>query len=247
MIRFPKSDEPDLDGFSTDKVVDDEYKTVVYINSAKNVEKQNFCAAHELGHRYQIDKLIKDNFIDDIILPSDVEDIMNRFAAELMLPEKDFMSRCRTIYLPKYGHEIRSGEYQISKSDCVRVIIELMNFYYMPYKAVVYRLEEVGFFSEETRQKMMHYESVRKDVVNQMIREMGITRLRNPNNMRQISETVSDVASCLKDPNINKYMPKKQLEKCLKNIGISQEDREVIQEIREMDTEMFSVLNPEEK
>ena len=90
MMR-PLRHQPDLDGFSTEKIIKGELKTVVFINTAKSVEKQNFCAAHELGHRYKIDRLIQDEFPDDIILPSDTEEIMNRFAAELMMSERDFI------------------------------------------------------------------------------------------------------------------------------------------------------------
>lgn len=82
MMR-PNGQQPDLDGFSTEKVIQGRLETVVYINTAKNVEKQNFCAAHELGHRYRIDRLIYDRFPHDVILPPDIEEIMNRFAAEV--------------------------------------------------------------------------------------------------------------------------------------------------------------------
>lgn len=76
MMR-PVEHQPDLDGFSTEKVIQGKLETVVYINTAKNVEKQNFCAAHELGHRYKIDRLIRDKYPDDLIQPLDVEDLKN--------------------------------------------------------------------------------------------------------------------------------------------------------------------------
>ena len=72
MMR-PIKHQPDLDGFSTEKIIKGKLETVVYINTAKNVEKQNFCAAHELGHRYAVDSMIRDKFPEDIILPPEEE------------------------------------------------------------------------------------------------------------------------------------------------------------------------------
>ncbi|MFG6357337.1 MAG: hypothetical protein K1W26_11045 [Acetatifactor sp.] len=51
VLQYPEENQPDLDGFSTMKVIDGIEVNVVYINTAKNTEKQNFCAAHELGHQ----------------------------------------------------------------------------------------------------------------------------------------------------------------------------------------------------
>lgn len=243
LMCTPKPNEPDLDGFSTEKVIDGKRKTVVFINSAKNVEKQNFCAAHELGHQCRIERLIKDEFPEEIITPSDVEEIMNRFAAELMMPEKDFRRRCGTAFLPRYGEDINS-KYRISIVNAVCMIIEIMNHYYVPYKAVVYRLGEVGIFSNADCKKMLYYEDTKKDLVNGMIPKMGITRLRTPNNARQVSEPISSVAECLKDPEITKYLPKKKFEEYLSNIGVPQKEIGTLKERRKMETEILDVAKP---
>lgn len=243
LMRIPKPNEPDLDGFSTEKIIDGRLETVVFINSAKNVEKQNFCAAHELGHQRRIERLIKDKFPNEVITAGDVEEIMNRFAAELMMPEEDFRKRCRSKYLPDYGDEI-NGEYKITIVNAVHMIIAIMDYYYVPYKAVVYRLGEVGIFSDSDCQKMLYYENTRKDIVNGMFPEMGITRLRMPNNARQVSESIPHVAECLKDPEITKYMSRKKLEEYLKNIGIPQKEIGTLQERMAMETETLNVAKP---
>ncbi|MDE7198694.1 MAG: ImmA/IrrE family metallo-endopeptidase [Lachnospiraceae bacterium] len=93
LLEWPEDRQLDLDGLSTEKVIGGRLETIVYINSAKSKEKQNFCAAHELGHRHKLDIQIKDAFPDDIITNSMIEDVMNRFAAELMMPARTLLMR----------------------------------------------------------------------------------------------------------------------------------------------------------
>lgn len=105
LLEWPEDKQLDLDGLSTEKVIGNKLETIVYINSAKSKEKQNFCAAHELGHRHKLDTQIRDAFPDDIITNSMIEDIMNRFAAELMMPEKDFKRRSSRLYKACQGRQ----------------------------------------------------------------------------------------------------------------------------------------------
>lgn len=243
VMFMPKPEEPDLDGFSTDKIIRNQPKTVVFINSAKNVEKQNFCAAHELGHQLCIDRLIRDEFPDEVITSGEVEDIMNRFAAELMMPEEDFKRECGETFLPQYGKEI-NGKYKITILDAVRMIIMIMDYYYVPYKAVVYRLGEAGIFSDEDCQRMLSYENDKKDIVNGIIPKMGLTKLRVPNFARRVSEPISNVTECLRDPEITKYLPRKKFEEYLQNMGIPQKEIGTLKERRAMETETLNVTKP---
>lgn len=243
IMFMPKPEEPDLDGFSTDKIIRDQLKTVVFINSAKNVEKQNFCAAHELGHQLCIDRLILDEYPDEIITVDEVEDIMNRFAAELMMPEKDFKRKCGETFLPQYGKEM-NGKYKITILDAVRMIIMIMDYYYVPYKAVVYRLGEVGIFSSKDCQRMLSYENAKKDIVNGINPKMGITKLRVPNYARRVSEPISNVTECLKDPEITKHLSRKKFEEYLQNMGIPQKEIGTLKERRAMETETLNVTKP---
>ena len=59
IVFYPLDEELDLDGFHIERCVNGEVKAFVYINTAKNFEKNIFCAAHELGHIYEIEKAIE--------------------------------------------------------------------------------------------------------------------------------------------------------------------------------------------
>lgn len=239
MMR-PIKHQPDLDGFSTEKIIRDRLETVVYINTAKNVEKQNFCAAHELGHRYAVDRMIRDQFPEEIILPSDVEDIMNRFAAELMMPEKEFKDRSVKVW-NKYSTRNRENALQITVKRAIQAIIELMDFYYMPYKAVLYRMLEVGILLPSSGNYLEEYEKGNRNVVDQMISDMGITRLRTPDHKVQNSVPVRKDKTIFENPRITKYLTEKELTQYLKNLGLSKSNIALAGRMRRIETEMLDL------
>lgn len=86
-----------------------------------------------------------------------------------------------------------------------------MNFYYVPYKAVVYRLEETSVFNKSVCERMLVYENEKKDVVNSMISSVGALRLRRPNNKCQASVVPANIMKCLKNPAITKYLSQSAL------------------------------------
>lgn len=239
MMR-PVKHQPDLDGFSTEKIIRERLETVVYINTAKNVEKQNFCAAHELGHRYAVDRMIRDKFPEEIILPSDVEDIMNRFAAELMMPEEEFKDRSNEVW-SKYSTRNRENVLRITVKRAIQAIIELMDFYYMPYKAVLYRMSEVGILSKASRNYLEGYEKGNRSVVDQMISDMGITRLRTPDHKVQNSVPVKKDETVFKNPRITKYLTEKEMTQYLKNLRLSKSDIALAGRMRQIETEMLDL------
>lgn len=240
VLMQPNDSQPDLDGFSTEKIVQGRKRTLVYINTAKNVEKQNFCAAHELGHRYAVDRMVRDKFPHDNISPDDGEEIVNRFAAELMMPEQDFRRRSiKTLQL--YIERRGDGITQISEKNAIRAIIQLMDFYYMPYKAVLYRLEEVRVISSYICRQLEKYEDKHKDVVNKMISDMGITRLRTPDYKKQISEAVKMDAGIFENAQITKYMTVEELTKYMENLGLSKENIALAKQIRNIETKMLDI------
>lgn len=240
VVMRPNEKQPDLDGFSTEKVIQGNLKTVVYINTAKNVEKQNFCAAHELGHCYGIERLILDSFPHDVIQPSEIEEIMNRFAAELMMPEKDFWTRGVRVWKSSgtYG---RNKAFQITVKRAIQVIIELMDFYYMPYKAVLYRMEEVKIISPAIRDFLEKFENNNRSVVDQMIADMGITRLRTPDYKVQTSPAVRKEKAVLENARITKYLTEPELKNYLKNLGLSEDNIALAGEMRKLETEMLDL------
>ncbi len=178
IIFFPLVDEPDLDGFHIEKYVNGELVAFVYINSAKNFEKNIFCGAHELGHVYEIEKKILEKYPDESFSTQEIDEIMNRFAAELLMPCDIFLSKFTKIL-----KHIRENERVLKNGELLKTIVALMDYFYVPYKAVVRRLYEVGFLTQIGMQKFERIEDEEKDIIDAIIYEGKYTRLRHPTMM----------------------------------------------------------------
>lgn len=179
IIFFPLDEELDLDGFHIERCVNGQMRAFVYINTAKNFEKNIFCAAHELGHIYQIEKEIESVCTNVHFSTKEVDDIMNRFAAELLMPLEHFKNKFRQflqIFCTEKG--------VIKERELLRIIVALMDYYYVPYKSVVWRLWEIGFLTEFGREKFIKIEENDADIINVYIYEGKYTRLRNPSRIK---------------------------------------------------------------
>lgn len=241
LIQWPEDGQLDLDGVSTEKVINGKLETVVYINSAKNKEKQNICAAHELGHRYKLDKLIRDAFPDDVYTPSIVEDIMNRFAAELMMPFNAFKKRAEVLYNDCF--ERHESQRRLFLKRLLQSIVELMDFYYVPYKAVVRRLQEVDIIPDWLCKYLLDFEESEsgKSIVHMIIEERGITRLRVPDRKTQYSIPLKSIHSIAKNASITKYMTTPVLRSHLKMMGIKDSDIKVIETLKNLETQTINI------
>ena len=139
VIYYPIDNEEN-NGFHVSDNVNNEILHFVYINTAQHKEKQIFTAAHELGHVWDIEKWIqgKIGFADN----NYIERIVNRFAAELLMPEEQFRkffhNKITTVCNP-------NGLIKIT--DMIRVITSVMNEFFTSYKSVVYRLYELKLIS----------------------------------------------------------------------------------------------------
>ncbi len=107
----------------------------VFINTAQSLEKQVFTAAHELGHIWEVDEHIIETCGLD---PNESERIINRFAAELILPEDAFKQQLLFAY-QKY----KSKDGSISVIVLFRIVADLMNTFFAPMKAIFMRLVEI--------------------------------------------------------------------------------------------------------
>lgn len=168
---------------------------------------------------------------------------MNRFAAELMMPEADFRRRSYT-YCKAYQQTIKKKKV-ISFKNILVMTVQLMNFYYMPYKAVVLRFGEIDFFSDDFVNVLLKFEksSDGRQIVDQIIRQQGITRLRTPDHKTQYSvgikyEKIKDI---LEDPDITKYMTTGELRKCLKNMGFTEESSRLIADMKRIEEESIEI------
>lgn len=241
LVEWPEDKQLDLDGFSTDKVVNGRSETVVYINSAKNKEKQNFCAAHELGHRHKLDRLMIDAFPGDMFTHSTIEAIMNRFAAELMMPADDFKKRGRELYSKCLGKV--GGKNVVFVKKLLQAIIQLMDFYYVPYKAVVIRFKEMDIISNELNEALQKYEKTEngKKIIEAIISEQGITRLHIPDRKVQYSIRLENIRDIVSNPNITKYMTISELKKYLKMMGIAEEDIQLVEDMKKIESQTIDI------
>lgn len=241
LVEWPEDKQLDLDGLSTEKVIHGRLETIVYINSAKSKEKQNFCAAHELGHRHKLDIQLKDAFPDDIISHSVIEDVMNRFAAELMMPEGDYRRRANSLYKACQGKQ--DGRKVVFIKKLLESIAALMDFYYVPYKAVVLRLQETNVVPARIIDKLLKFEKLDagRNVIDEIIRKRGITRLRTPDRKTQYSVQLGDLHTILKDASITKYMTTSELKKYLRVMNLAEEDIKLVEDMKKIEAETIEI------
>lgn len=107
---------------------------VIFINTYQTAEKQVFTAAHEFGHYLEVDKVVKKQHPG-----TDAERIINRFAAEWLMPEEQFKKKLHDLL------ESRRLINNIALKDMLEVAVECMDAFTVPYNAVIIRMVEVGF------------------------------------------------------------------------------------------------------
>lgn len=177
VLYFPLED--DIDGFHTIKNVNGEEEDFVFINSNKKTEKQIFIAAHELGHLVKVFSVISP---ENLAEGENEEDVVNRFAAELLMPEMTF----KQTVIEKLSELDYDGE-KISYSNLARLTAFLMSFFYVPLKSVLFRYYEIGRIEFDMVEKL-YADKVFNDYLEQMIIEGGYTRLNKIPGTRSIKD-----------------------------------------------------------
>lgn len=158
--------------------------TFVYINTEQTTEKQIFTAAHELGHIWNVDTYLKERLMLTLDYVSE-ERIMNRFAAELLMPERLFRDFTQKKLL-SFGETITVAE-------MLNVISAIMDEYFVPYKAVIWRLYELDFISDAdfrfllSGNRILPVELIKAELRN-IIRENGYTKLLNATHKKWIKD-----------------------------------------------------------
>jgi len=196
IVFFPLVEEPNLDGFHTKRVVNGELVEFIFINTSKNIEKCIFCAAHELGHLFQIEKTVKENCNDINLSQEVIDEIMNRFAAELLMPSQLFSSELNNKLKEKNDW---NTEKRISIYNLLEIIVYLMDKFYVPYKAIIYRMEEIGFF---TSAAIDVFENIKREIINSFIYKGKYVRLHNPYNIKSFEDLPdllkkADIEGCI--------------------------------------------------
>lgn len=174
-----EANEDGCDGCHVVRTVNGKEKQLVFINSSNTMERQAFSVAHELGHIWNVDGRLRENLPDVEIV---VEDVINRFAAELLMPERLFIDETNDYIKLLLAEETENNGIRVI--SFLKLIVHLMNYFFAPYKAVVIRLFEVGIIDEDVQMRLMEYKD--SDYVKSIINEGQYSRLGYPTNKKSI-------------------------------------------------------------
>lgn len=171
VLYYPLDDS--IEGFRTRKYVAGKDEEFIYINTAKPEDIQIFTAAHELGHLVNIDSIICDELAIENASKKVCEDIIDRFAAELLMEEETFI---RTFNRQVHDHVDDKG--MISGRNMIKTIVFLMDFFMVPYDAVVRRLAETRRIGENEKNYLLSRENISESLIGKMIEEGKFKRLK---------------------------------------------------------------------
>lgn len=90
VLYYPLPEET-VEGCHIRKPVGEGVAQFVFINTTKAVQEKTWTAAHELGHVWEVDSYVKHMLRRNEL---DAEDLVKRFAAELLLPQQIFVEGC---------------------------------------------------------------------------------------------------------------------------------------------------------
>ena len=186
VIYFPLNDE-DNNGFHVTGIPHYEGKEqhFVFMNTAQTIEKQAFTAAHELGHIWNVDNFVASKC--GLHLTQELEEqIINRFAAELLIPEPQFMN---AFFFETAKYKADDGT--ITVSNMLKVIVALMYHFFAPVKAVVYRCQELHLSPSITASLLLGQAEISEqlvdDYIKEIIRDNGYVQFQKPTYKKWIS------------------------------------------------------------
>lgn len=156
----------------------------VFINTNLPYEKQIFAAAHELAHIWNVsadkpetlvtssdeDSPIRINEADSAV-PSKDELIANRFAAELLIDEKTV----HDLY-----HRYVEGKTKYPKEvQLIVLVLCLMDYYLVPFKMTVLRLEELGLITAQEEESLLSVPREGDNSISQLQKRLGLCERNN--------------------------------------------------------------------
>ncbi|MDE7000247.1 MAG: ImmA/IrrE family metallo-endopeptidase [Lachnospiraceae bacterium] len=157
----------------------------VFINTMKAVQEQTWTAAHELGHVWRVDSHIKERIGQHNM---DSEDLVNRFAAELLLPQG--------IFKKELSNKLKEYDYRgpsMSAEMMVRLVTYLMNYFCTPYKAIIRRFIELGYIEENAEQHFLKGFEEQRELYKRLIVENQYTRLETVNKACSMAGIEQDI------------------------------------------------------
>ena len=176
VLYYPLDD--DNDGCSLKRVVNGKEEIFVFINTHKPKEKQVFTAAHELGHICGLEENLRSRF-PDLFGDKIREDVMNYFAASLLMSKEVFKKEAR--------QRIRDAKSEDEVSAVFNPIIQLMDVFFVPFKAVVLRLAETGFMRWNDAEILAESMELKK-LIRSFIKTSNSSRLDIPTEKKSIKD-----------------------------------------------------------
>lgn len=170
VVYYPldtEANEDGCDGCHVIRTVKGIKKQLVFINTSNTRERQAFSVAHELGHIWNVDGQLAEILKKPV---DNVEEVINRFAAELLMPEGIFKE-----YALEKINDIKGKDLVIKVSDFIKLIVYLMNCFFVPYKAVVLRLVETEIIDQTASKLLLRYKE--SEYVKSIMCEEQYTRL----------------------------------------------------------------------
>lgn len=201
--------EDSIEGCHIVKPVNHKMQQFVFINTSKTVQEQVWTAAHELGHVWEVDKYVRKCYPEN---SDDTETLVGRFAAELLMPDNITREEISSK-LDEYHYK---GT-QMEVSMMMELIAYLMNFFCVPYKAIVYRFIELGYILEKAKDEFFVYET--SEELGQAIRENQYTRL----NQKAESWSISNIQNEIRLLEEEELMSEKQIEYLRKVFRLNKE------------------------
>lgn len=181
IILYYPLPEDDINGYHINRMINDKPQEFVFINTANTTEKQVFAAAHELGHVLKVDEKIIKEF--DLNSSTEIsEKIINRFAAELLMPEKIFVDKADNIL------KTLNVKDKISIGNMVYLIVCLMNEFLVEFEAIVRRFNELKKISDASRDLLLKLKNIPDfyDEITSLAKASNFTRLFIKSNNRSI-------------------------------------------------------------
>ena len=149
-----------------------------------------FTAAHELGHIWRVDDAVigKMGLADT---PETRELIVNRFAAALLMPREIF----RRSFLSNVKN-FRNQDGKVTVLNALRLIVLLMDQFFVPRKSIVLRMVELGHLNERDADYLLGHGDLPdgdiEKITEKLITEYGFIKFQNPS-MKKWVEGLGDL------------------------------------------------------
>ena len=190
VVYYPIENEINC-GFHTKRFVKDKLEDFVYINTAKTVAEQVFAAAHELGHVWGVAAQVWELAGEQGKLEGKIEErIINRFAAELLMPANEF-KKTFWVHMEKLGLDPN----KLRLVNLIRVMVLQMNDYMVPYESVRRRIIETKIITQELGEILLQNEESILPLINAFSKDQNtildrVTEKKTIPGLRNLLETV---------------------------------------------------------